>query len=128
VLVAPDRTPGITTSLTPYFKAATELSFRDYARRILYPYYLKTSPNATFDDLVARDSLRAIEDYLRTTSKIGLMHNVDDFTLSEDELEYLTDVFGDRAQIYPRGGHCGNLAYRDNIAHLIDFFTGRKRR
>jgi hypothetical protein len=127
VLVAPERTPGITTSLTPYFKAATQLSFRDYARRVLYPYYVATAPGVTFDQLVERESLRTIGDYLRRTPTIGLMHNADDFLLSKDELEYLIEVFGERAQIYPRGGHCGNMAYRDNIAHLIEFFTGRGR-
>jgi hypothetical protein len=128
VLVAPHRTPGITTSLTPYFKAAMVLSFQDYARRVLYPHYLKTAPDITFDELVERESLRALEDYLRSTPKIGLMHNSDDFTLSPDELEYLKVVFGDRARIYPKGGHNGNLAYRDNIADVIDFFTDRNRR
>jgi hypothetical protein len=123
VLVAPGRTPEITTSLTPYFKAAMVLSFQDYARRVLYPHYRQTSPDVTFDELVEQESLRALEDYLRTTPGIGLMHNVDDFTLSPDELEYLKFVFGDRAKIYPTGGHNGNLAYRDNIADLIDFFT-----
>ena len=82
----------------------------------------------TFEQLVERDSLRAIGDFLRDTPKIGLMHNADDILLSEDDLEYLEGVFGERARIYPKGGHCGNLAYKDNIAYLIDFFTGRGRR
>ena len=128
VLVAPDQTPGITTSLTPYFKASTQLSFQDYARRVLYPYYVEAAPGVTFDQLVERESLRTIGDFLKATPTIGLMHNLDDFTLSHDELEYLLGVFGARARIYPTGGHCGNLAYRDNIAYLIDFFTARGRR
>jgi hypothetical protein len=56
------------------------------------------------------------------------MHNADDILLSADDLQFLEGVFGDRARIYPTGGHCGNLAYKDNIAYLIDFFTGRGRR
>jgi hypothetical protein len=55
------------------------------------------------------------------------MHNADDFLLTKGELEYLKELFGERAEIYPRGGHCGNMAYRDNIAHLIEFFTDRGR-
>jgi hypothetical protein len=125
ILVAPDQTPGITTSLTPYFKAGTQVSFQDYAHRVLYPYYRQRSPDITFDQLVQRDSLRGIEDFLRRTPKIALMHNLDDFLLTKDELDYLIGVFGDRAEIYPTGGHCGNLAYRDNIAHLIAFFRAR---
>jgi hypothetical protein len=125
VLVAPDRRLGITDSLTPYLKAATEISFEDYAHRILVPYYREISPDVTFEELVARDSLRALGDYLAHARKIGLMHNADDFLLSADDLEFLKNAFGERARIYPTGGHCGNLAYRDNIAHAIDFLTGR---
>jgi hypothetical protein len=69
------------------------------------------------------NSLRAIESYLRDAHKIGLMHNADDILLSPDEIEYLQDVFGDRAVIFPHGGHAGNLAYRDNLARIVDFFT-----
>jgi hypothetical protein len=127
LLVDPDHTPGITTSLTPYFKAATQLSFQDYARRVLYPHYLETTPGVTFDELAERESLRVIEDYLGTAPNIGLMHNIDDFTLSREEIDYLIDLFGARALIFPTGGHCGNLAYRDNIAHIIDFFSRRGR-
>jgi pimeloyl-ACP methyl ester carboxylesterase len=125
VLVAPDRRLGVTDSLTPYFKASMQLSFEDYAHRVIYPYYRETSPGITFEQLVVHDSLRTIGNYLRSNPNIGLMHNSDDILLSEGDLEYLESVFGERARIYPKGGHCGNLAYKDNIAYLIDFFTGR---
>jgi hypothetical protein len=128
VLVAPDRRLGITDSLTPYFKASMLLSFEDYAHRVLYPYYRETAPDVTFEELVDRDGLRTISGFLRDTPKIGLMHNADDILLSAEDLQFLEGVFGDRARIYPTGGHCGNLAYKDNIAYLIDFFTGRGRR
>jgi hypothetical protein len=101
------------------------LSFEDYAHRVLYPHYRETAPGVTFEELLTREGLRAIGRYLRDTPKIGLMHNSDDILLSEGDLEYLESVFGERARIYPKGGHCGNLAYKDNIAYLIDFFTGR---
>ena len=101
VLVAPGYTPGITTSLTPYFKAATQLSFSDYAHRVIYPYYRKTAPDVSFDQLVERESLYGLAEYLRSTPKIGLMHNADDFLLSRDDLEFLERVFGDRARNLP---------------------------
>jgi hypothetical protein len=31
-------------------------------------------------------------------------------------------MFGDRARIHPKGGHVGNLDYRDNVAYIIEFF------
>jgi pimeloyl-ACP methyl ester carboxylesterase len=123
VLVAQNHQITLAESLTPYFKAASLLDFEFYARRILYPYYLKIAPDLSFEALAERNSLRAIGDYLRDARKIGLMHNADDFLLSGDDLEYLRRVFGERAQIYPKGGHAGNMDYKDNVAYVIDFFT-----
>jgi pimeloyl-ACP methyl ester carboxylesterase len=123
LLVAPGQELSLTDSLTPYFKAASRLSFEDYARAILYPYYRKVAPDISFDQLSELDSLRAIEGYLRSARKIGLMHNADDILLGPDEIEYLKAVFGDRAVIFARGGHAGNLAYRENLAYIVDFFT-----
>jgi hypothetical protein len=123
VLVAQNHEIALTESLTPYFKAASLLDFEFYARQILYPYYLKTSPDLSFEELAERNSLRAISDYLAEADKVGLMHNKDDFLLSEDELGYLRRLFGERAQIYPKGGHAGNMEYKDNVAYVIDFFT-----
>ena len=83
VLVAPDRRLGITNSLTPYFKAATQLSFRGLcAVASSIPTTARRSPDVTFEQLVERDSLRTLGGYLRNTPKIGLMHNADDFLLS----------------------------------------------
>ena len=32
------------------------------------------------------------------------------------------DVFGARATIYPHGGHCGNLDYRQNVEDMLARF------
>lgn len=125
ILVAPGRRLWITDSYTPYFKAAMGLSFEDYARRVVYPYYAEQARDTTFEELVAQESLRSLGDFLRDTPKIGLMHNADDFTVSADDHRFLEAVFGERARIYPHGGHNGNLAYRDNVADLIEFFGTR---
>jgi hypothetical protein len=125
LLVAPGQELSITESLTPYFKVASQLSFEDYATHILYPYYLEQFPDVSFEQLVEMNSLRAIEGYLRAAEHIAVMHNEDDILLAESDLAFLREVFGERALIYPRGGHSGNMAYIDNIAALIDFFTAR---
>jgi len=125
LLVAPGHELSITESLTPYFKAASQLSFEDYATHILYPYYLEKYPDVSFEQLATINSLRAIEGYLRAAGHIGLMHNEDDILLAESDLDFLRDTFGERALIYPRGGHSGNMASIDNVAALIAFFTDR---
>jgi hypothetical protein len=72
--------------------------------------------------MTARVDLRSIETYLRSSPKLALMHNVDDVILGPGDIDWFRDVFGARAIIYPRGGHCGNLDYRDNVAEIIRFF------
>jgi pimeloyl-ACP methyl ester carboxylesterase len=125
LLVAPGQELSVTDSLTPYFKAASQLSFEDYALHILYPYYARAAPDLSFEQLVEINSLRAIEGYLRTASNVALMHNTDDILLAEGDIDYLRDVFGERAQIYRRGGHSGNMAYVDNVARMLAFLSDR---
>ena len=52
-----------------------------------------------------------------------VMHNLDDIILEPGEIDFFPEVFGDRAVIYPHGGHCGNMNYRDNVAHMLSVFT-----
>ena len=52
------------------------------------------------------------------------MTNADEIILAPGELEYLRDVFGARAKIFPTGGHGGNLTYRDNVEYMVQFFKG----
>jgi hypothetical protein len=59
---------------------------------------------------------------LKRSGKIAVMHNEDDIILKPGEIDYLKKVFGNRARIYPRGGHGGNLDHRVNIKHMLDFF------
>jgi predicted alpha/beta-fold hydrolase len=116
----PPLTP--TTSLSEFAAVAMRSTFKNYIDDLFYPYFKTRQPGVTLDDLIEITSLRSIEQYLRTSEKIGLMHNEDDIILAAGELEYLRQIFDDRAEIYPTGGHCGNMDYPDNVAHMMDFF------
>jgi hypothetical protein len=50
------------------------------------------------------------------------MDNEDDLILTPQDMAFLKDVFGARAKIYPRGGHLGNMTFKDNVAYMINFF------
>jgi hypothetical protein len=113
---------GSADSLTDYFTVSTRTSFLDYFEELFYPYFRSQQPGLTKEALIERLSLRSIESYLRNTSKIILMENEDDLILKPEDLAFLKEVFGSRAQIYPFGGHCGNMRYKDNVEHLINFF------
>lgn len=112
------------SDLTIYNEMAVRLGFTDYYHEFFYPYYRGDNPEEMRDQFIAAISLRSIEDYLRTTPKITVMHNADDIILEPGEIDFFIDVFGDRATIYPFGGHCGNMNYRDNVARMVATFTG----
>jgi hypothetical protein len=112
-----------TDSLTDYMKISGRQSFVDYVDNLFYPSFRFENPGITKDQLIGSTSLEAIEDYLKTAEKIGLVTNADDLILSKEEVDYLKRVFQSRAKIYPIGGHCGNMDHKDNVAHMIKFFT-----
>jgi len=113
-----------TDSLTDYLKVVGRGNgFKEYAEEILYPTFKAREPDLSLRELVDRSSLKTIESYLQTSTKIGLVTNVDDFILAPGDIDYFKQVFGARAKIYPRGGHCGNMGYKDNVTYMVDFFT-----
>jgi len=112
----------VSESTTPYFKVAARTSFIDYFNDMYVPYFLEKDPASSRTSLIRESSLESIEPYLRGAEKIGVVHNADDIILAPGEIDYFRQVFGSRAKIYPRGGHCGNLEHRDNLAYITGFF------
>ena len=88
----------------------------------MLPFFQQRDASMTFEKLVDRASLYPIEDYLRNSKKIGLMHNADDIIMAPGEIDWLVDVFGERSMIYPHGGHLGNVGYKDNVEYMLEFF------
>ena len=111
-------------NLTVYNQVLSRLGFTDYYHNFFYPYYKKDYPDMSRDEFISAVSLTTIADYLRESEKITVMHNQDDIILEPGEIEFFNEVFGDRATIYPYGGHCGNMNYTENVAHMLATFTG----
>ena len=121
-VVPKNRVLSPTDSIYDYFLVSTHLSFYDYFNEYFYPYFQKRRPGLTKEALIESQSLRSIEGYLKSSAKFGVMANENDFILTSAELDYLRQLFGERIKIYPRGGHLGNLEYKDNLAYMVDFF------
>jgi hypothetical protein len=58
---------------------------------------------------------------------IVVMHNRDDFLVSIEDLDYLEGLLGDRARIYPYGGHMGNIWYWQNRNDIVSIFRSLPR-
>jgi hypothetical protein len=115
-------------SLDDYFWTCLHISFLDYFNEYFVPYFQSRQPGLTKEELLETLSLRNIEKYLASSTKIGVITNADDFILAPGELDYLRRVFGPRLKVYPRGGHLGNLEFRDNMALLVDWLRSSAER
>jgi hypothetical protein len=125
-VVPKNRVLKPTDSLSDYFLVSTHLSFFDYFNEYFYPHFKKQRPGLTKEAFIESLSLRSIEEYLKTSPKFGVMANENDFIITKAELNYLKQVFGDRIKVYPRGGHLGNLEYKENVARMVAFFQEKE--
>ncbi|WP_354623342.1 hypothetical protein [Psychromonas sp. MME2] len=121
-IVPKNVTMGINSSPGHYAIVSYQLGFTDYFHGYFYPYYKAQYPQLNRDGFTALMNLHALESYFKNSSKIEVMHNVDDIILEPGEIDFFIRVFGDRAKIYPKGGHCGNMAHKDNVAHMVSVF------
>lgn len=124
-IVPVGTTAKITADVTDYYIVSARTPFRLYFKDLLVPYYQRSNPDITEDDLVNRASLYNIEDWLRHTDKIGVSHNADDIIMAPGEIDWLQEVMGDRMKLWPRGGHCGNMAYKENVDYMLAFFGAK---
>ncbi|WP_243372176.1 alpha/beta fold hydrolase [Geotalea sp. SG265] len=121
-LVPKNKVLSPTDPTTEYLKVGLRLSFSQFFDEFFFPFFQARYPGMTKEALIASDSIKSLDAYLRQTNKIGVMVNADDMILAPGDLEYLTGVFGNRVRIYPLGGHLGNIDYRENVADMLAFF------
>lgn len=105
-----------------WLRRSASWTFVDYFRLMVLPYWQSTHPQATEESVVVAWSLLGMQEYLEGQSKIHVQHNVDDLILGPGDLDFIRSTFGDRALIYPAGGHCGNMNHRRNVDDMLAFF------
>lgn len=108
--------------LSGYMRVSTHLSFIDYFNEYMFPYFKSKRPGLTREAYIASLGLQSIEPYLKSNQKVAVITNENDFILSNEDRDYLRQLFGERAKIYPRGGHGGNFDYKENMAYTVSFF------
>ncbi len=122
---APAHKPlKVSTSLTPYLRRALFCDFDCYLTTQLWPVWSSANADKSIDDMAWETSLYSLEDFLHNNPNIAALTNADDFILSEDNYLFLARTFADRAFIFPRGGHGGNLQHRDVVATILEFMEG----
>lgn len=121
-IVPADLKLSVYNSLTDFGIVASRTSFTDYFHEFFFPYFKEKNPDLTKKRIIQETSLESIEDYLKKSTKIGLVTNEDDLILAPGEVDFFRRIFDSRAKIFPMGGHCGNMMHKSNVAYMINFF------
>ena len=121
-VVEPQQKLTLGTPLEQYFKRGLWWRFTDYFDHLLLPHWKDRQPQDSERQLIEAIGLPALRDYLVTASKIGVITNADEIILRPEDLDFLTETFGSRVTVFPRGGHLGNVQHRDYVARMLDFF------
>jgi hypothetical protein len=94
--------------------------FQNYIQDYVLPNLSQQTgyPNSV-QALANKESLTALSDFLTHTPLVYLMHNADDFLLQDGDIAFLQSTFPGRFQLYPHGGHVGNIWYQQNQSDLL---------
>ena len=114
----------VSTSLTPYLRRALFCDFGCYVRNQLWPDWHSRNAEGTLEDMAYETSLKSIDEHIENNPRMAVLTNADDFILTRDDYHYLAETFGERAFLYPRGGHGGNLRHHDVTARMLNFLEG----
>lgn len=109
--------------LDNYFRVLARISFVKYLDELLLPVAQRRDPQLTRQAVIDGSSLKSIESYLQTASKVSMVTNADDIILSPGELDYLKQLLGPRAKVFPRGAHCGNIDQLAFATYLTSYFA-----
>lgn len=85
-------------------------SFDIYIRHLVLPHFLESgAAEASVESLLSASGLREIGPDLAADPRVRVLTNADDFLLGPDDATWLKATLGERAQVFPHGGHLGNL-------------------
>ncbi len=114
----------VSTSLTPYLRRALFCDFTCYVNSQLWPAWEAKNAGRSIEDMAYETSLRSLHEFLRGNPHIAAVSNADDLILTRQDYEFLADTFGERAYLYPHGGHGGNLDYQPVAERYMTFLQG----
>jgi ABC-type transporter lipoprotein component MlaA len=85
-------------------------SFERYFFDLAFPYFAARMDDGADPEFLARAAgLRPHADALRRQATVHVVTNADDFILGDAGLTWLRRHLGDRATVFPGGGHMGNI-------------------
>lgn len=119
-----NETLKVSTSLTPYLRRALFCDFSCYVQTQLLPEWQSRNAEGDLEQMAEQTSLRHLRDFLHDSTNIAAVSNARELILTEGDYQFLADTFGERAFLYPNGGHGGNLDYGPVAERYLEFLQG----
>ena len=108
----------------PTLADAINCGWTGYAQLDVLPQHsANQKQNVTLPQMTDALSITALASQLATNSRVFLIHNADDFLVTESDLDWYRATLGSRATILPDGGHTGNHHrpdYQKRILEILD--------
>ncbi|MGZ3744759.1 MAG: hypothetical protein ACXWRE_13715 [Pseudobdellovibrionaceae bacterium] len=105
------------------YEESRKFSFNEYLNLFVMPgLKVKKDKNYSLVDLNREISLYQFEGFIKSHQNTYLVHSEDDFILKAGDIAWLKEKFGDRALIFPYGGHCGSMNFPEFADHLVNLF------
>ncbi len=97
------------------------LGWTGYAEKVILPQYREGGhAGATLDDMVDALSLTSQTAKLAACDRAYIIHNEDDFLVTQEDLAWFRSTFGTRASFFSQGGHTGNYHVPEFQKKLVD--------
>jgi hypothetical protein len=119
-----DQRLKVSTSLTPYLRRALFCDFSCYVETQLLPAWQSRNADGDLQQMAEQASLRHLSAFLHGNAKIAVVSNASELILTRDDYHFLAQTFGERAFLYPSGGHGGNLDYAPVARRYLQFLQG----
>ena len=120
-IVTPGTRLDTGTNMDPYFNSSLQWSFLRYFDELLLPHW-RQALDLQQEELIAQAGLPYIQDFLAASPHVAVVTNQDDLILGPGDLDFLRHTFGKKVTVYPWGGHCGNLEFKENIEAMQEAF------
>ncbi|MBS1969385.1 MAG: hypothetical protein JSU04_03720 [Bdellovibrionales bacterium] len=105
------------------YDEARQFSFKQYMSQFLYPQVKKQKGSGySIDKMNKESSFYQFGEYVQTHKNLFIVHTADDFILKSGDIDWIRSKFGDRAVIFPFGGHCGAMNFPAFAEYLKSVF------
>ncbi|MCF7790871.1 MAG: hypothetical protein K9M56_02610 [Victivallales bacterium] len=103
------------------YRELNSYNYTKYIKLLVLPYYTKLfGQEVTFKDLNQWASLTNYDKYLKNNQKIRVIHNINDFLLTEEDKIWFEEVFGNRLVYFSHGGHIGNMFFPEVQKFILE--------